>query len=95
MSNSVKESVQQFQVLKELAKQFIELVEERDFVVEYDGYNDRCTEIDDKLIPQIIAQIPPGMMGKFNQLVNSALRIGGNSPDNEPIEKVIDQIQKS
>lgn len=70
MSN-VKESVKQFQALKELVKQFLELVEERDFIVESnDGYNDRCTEIDDKLIPQLLQQIPPGMMGKFNELVN-------------------------
>lgn len=70
MSN-VKKSVKQFQALKELAKQFIELVEERDFIVEFnDGYNDRCTEIDDVLIPQILRQVPSGMMPKFNELVN-------------------------
>ncbi|MFM6211991.1 hypothetical protein [Planktothrix sp.] len=68
---SVKESVQQFQLTKKLAKQFIELVEERDFIVEFnDGYNEKCHEIDDQLIPQIIRQIPSGIMPKFNELVN-------------------------
>lgn len=68
---SVKESVQQFQLTKELAKQFIELVEERDFIVEFnDGYNERCVEIDDVEVPKILNQIPSGMMPKFNELVN-------------------------
>lgn len=67
---SVKESVEQFQVLKELAKQFQDLIDERDFIVDFGEYNDRCTEIDDVLIPQIIKKVPKGMMAKFNELIN-------------------------
>lgn len=57
--------------IKQLAEQFLELITERDCEVDYyGGYNERCYEIDDKLIPQIISQIPSGMMGEFNQLAN-------------------------
>ena len=68
--NNVKESVEQFQVLKELVKQFQDLIDERDFIVDFGEYNERCTEIDDQLIPEIIKKIPSGMMNKFNELVN-------------------------
>lgn len=56
----------------QLADQFLELIEERDFIVEFnDGYNERCYEIDDVLVPQILAQVPQGEMDKFNQLINA------------------------
>lgn len=70
MSN-VEKSVEEFQLTKELAKQFLELIEERDFIVEFnEKYNDRCHEIDDRLIPEILDQVPSGMMAEFNELVN-------------------------
>jgi hypothetical protein len=60
--------------VKELAKEFVELIEERDFIVEFnETYNDRCIEIDDVLIPAIIKQIPQGTMNEFNELINSIL----------------------
>jgi len=65
VEKSVEEST------KELAKQFLELIEERDFIVEFnDGYNDRCAEIDDVEVLKILNQIPSGMIPKFNALVN-------------------------
>ena len=66
VEKSVEEST------KELAKQFLELIEERDFIIEFnDDYNDRCYEIDDRLIPQILDQVPQGEMDQFNQLINT------------------------
>ena len=60
--------------IKQLAERFVELIEERDFIVEFnETYNDRCTEIDDKLIPLIISQVPRGTMEEFNTLINSIL----------------------
>lgn len=68
---SAKESVEQFQVLKELAKQFQDLIKERDQRPYYEHEIDpRCVEIDDVLIPQIIKKVPKGMMAKFNELIN-------------------------
>lgn len=68
--------------IKQLAQQFIELVEERDFIVEFEEeYNDRCHEIDDILIPQIINSIPSALMDDFNKLVNNLLKVRGNSPE--------------
>ena len=59
-------------MIKQLAKDFVELVEERDFIVEFEEeYNDRCYEIDDRLIPQILDQVPQGEMDQFNQLINT------------------------
>ena len=55
----------------QLADQFLELIEERDFIVEFNnGYNERCYEIDDRLIPHVLDQVPQGEMDKFNQLIN-------------------------
>lgn len=56
----------------ELAKQFNELIAERDLIVDFgeDGYNERCTEIDEVLIPAIIKRVPHGEMEKFNELIN-------------------------
>ena len=66
--------------VKQLAERFVELIEERDFIVEFNTsvgiseiYNDRCIEIDDVLIPAIIKQIPQGTMNEFNELINSIL----------------------
>ena len=58
--------------VKQLAEQFNSLITERDLIVDFgeDGYNERCTEIDDKLIPWIIRQVPPGTMNEFNELIN-------------------------
>lgn len=68
---SVKESVEQFQLTNELAKQFRDLIEERDQRPYYEHEIDpRCVEIDDILIPKIIKKIPSGMMNKFNELIN-------------------------
>ncbi|MFM6197057.1 MAG: hypothetical protein ACKPEN_21535 [Planktothrix sp.] len=68
---NVEKSVEEFQLTKELAKQFLGLIEERDFIVEFnDGYNERCAEIDDVEVPKILNQIPSGMIPKFNALVN-------------------------
>lgn len=58
--------------IEQLAKQFIELVKERDSEVDYfGGYNGRCYEIDDKLIPKILDQVPSNEMDRFNQLINA------------------------
>ena len=51
--------------------QFKELIKERDSLIDSEGYNQRCQEIDDQLIPDIINQVPKGMMNQFNQLINS------------------------
>ena len=60
--------------VKQLAKRFVELIEERDFIVEFnETYNDRCIEIDDQEIPLIISQVPRGTMEEFNTLINSIL----------------------
>ena len=60
--------------IKQLAERFVELIEERDFIVEFnETYNDRCTEIDDQEIPAIIKQVPRGTMEEFNTLINSIL----------------------
>jgi len=58
--------------IKQLAKQFNSLIAERDLIVDFGegGYNERCTEIDDVLIPQIIKQVPRGTMNEFNELIN-------------------------
>ena len=58
--------------VKELAERFVELIKERDFIVEFnETYNDRCIEIDDQEIPAIIKQIPKGMKDGFDELINS------------------------
>ncbi len=68
--------------IKQLAKDFVELVEERDFIVEFEEeYNDRCYEIDDILIPRIVNSIPSALMDDFNKLVNAILKARGNSPE--------------
>ena len=68
--------------VKELAERFVELIKERDFIVEFnETYNDRCIEIDDQEIPAIIKQIPKGMKDDFNKLVNAILKARGNSPE--------------
>lgn len=68
--------------VKDLAQQFVELVEERDFIVEFEEeYNDRCHEIDDILIPRIVNSIPSALMDDFNKLVNFQLKVRGNSPE--------------
>lgn len=73
-------------MIKQLAKDFVELVEERDFIVEFEEvYNDRCYEIDDQLIPRIVNSIPSALMDDFNKLVTEILKARGNSPSNEPI----------
>lgn len=60
--------------VKELAERFVELIKERDFIVEFnETYNDRCIEIDDQEIPAIIKQIPKGMKDGFDELINSIL----------------------
>ena len=60
--------------IKQLAERLVELIEERDFIVEFnETYNDRCTEIDDQEIPAIIKQVPRGTMEEFNTLINSIL----------------------
>ena len=60
--------------IKQLAERFVELIEERDFIVEFnETYNDRCIEIDDQEIPLIISQVPRGTMEEFNTLINSIL----------------------
>jgi hypothetical protein len=60
--------------LAELAERFVELIEERDFIVEFnETYNDRCIEIDDQEIPAIIKRVPRGTMKQFNTLINSIL----------------------
>ena len=60
--------------VKQLAERFVELIEERDFIVEFnETYNDRCIEIDDQEIPLIISQVPRGTMEEFNTLINSIL----------------------
>ena len=60
--------------IKQLAERFVELIEERDFIVEFnETYNDRCIEIDDQEIPLIITQVPRGTMEEFNTLINSIL----------------------
>lgn len=69
-------------MIKQLAKDFVELVEERDFIVEFEEeYNDRCYEIDDILIPRIVNSIPSALMDDFNKLVNAILKARGNSPE--------------
>ena len=68
--------------IKQLAKDFVELVEERDFIVEFEEeYNERCYEIDDILIPRIVNSIPSALMDDFNKLVNAILKARGNSPE--------------
>ena len=68
--------------IKQLAKDFVELVEERDFIVEFEEeYNERCYEIDDVLIPRIVNSIPSALMDDFNKLVNAILKARGNSPE--------------
>ena len=58
--------------VEQLATHFIELIEERDFIVEFnEAYNERCYEIDDVLVPQILDQVPQGEMDQFNQLINT------------------------
>lgn len=68
--------------IKQLAQQFVELVEERDFILFFEEeYNDRCYEIDDVLIPRIVNSIPSTLMDDFNKLVNFLLKVRGNSPE--------------
>ena len=68
--------------IEQLATHFIELIEERDFIVEFnEAYNERCYEIDDVLIPRIVNSIPSALMDDFNKLVNAILKARGNSPE--------------
>jgi hypothetical protein len=61
--------------VEKLAKRFVELIEERDRVPYHEHENNpRCREIDDVLIPQIISQVPDGMMNLFNQFVSFIIR---------------------
>lgn len=61
--------------IEKLAKRFVELIEERDRVPYHEHeINHRCREIDDVLIPQIINQVPDGMMNLFNQFVSFIIR---------------------
>jgi hypothetical protein len=59
--------------VEQLAERFINLIIERDLTVAiFDcGYDERCQEIDDKLIPEIIGKIPKKEMDQFNELVNN------------------------
>lgn len=56
---------------QQLANLFVELIKERDFIVDFDKYNERCQEIDDELIPKIIEQVPQGEMDQFNKIINN------------------------
>jgi hypothetical protein len=71
--------------VKQLAERFVELIEERDFIVEFnETYNDRCIEIDDREIPAIIKQASENSipMDEFNLLIHSIFQGRGNSPSN-------------
>ncbi|MFM6214496.1 hypothetical protein, partial [Planktothrix sp.] len=57
-------------ITNDLSNQFIKLIDERDSIIDSEGYNARCEEIDDDLIPQIIKKIPKGKMDLFNKLIN-------------------------
>jgi hypothetical protein len=60
--------------VKELAEEFARLIKERDSIPFHkQETNARCVEIDDKLIPLIISQVPRGTMNEFNELINSIL----------------------
>ena len=78
--------------IKQLAKQFNSLIAERDLIVDFgeDGYNERCTEIDDVLIPQIIKQVPQGTMNEFNTSIHSILESSKQENKIPPLEKDID-----
>ncbi|HEY9865745.1 MAG TPA: hypothetical protein V6D21_16355 [Candidatus Obscuribacterales bacterium] len=75
--------------VKQLAERFVELIEERDFIVEFnDGYNERCTEIDD-VLHTIIKQISSREMEMFNELINEG---GVNQNADEDLKKAITAI---
>ena len=77
--------------VKQLAERFVELIEERDFIVEFnETYNDRCIEIDDQEIPAIIKQASENSipMDEFNTLIHSIFQSRGNSPTNEKENKI-------
>lgn len=77
--------------VKELAERFVELIKERDFIVEFnETYNDRCIEIDDQEIPAIIKQIPKGMKDGFDELINSILVESSIQNKIPPLEEGID-----
>jgi len=57
-------------ITNDLSNQFIKLIDERDSIIDSEGYNARCEEIDDDLIPQIIKKVPKGKMDLFNKLIN-------------------------
>ncbi|MFM6451586.1 MAG: hypothetical protein ACKPH7_07230 [Planktothrix sp.] len=57
-------------ITNDLSNQFIKLIDERDSIIDSEGYNARCEEIDDDLIPQIIKKIPKWKMDLFNKLIN-------------------------
>ncbi len=60
--------------VKELAKEFARLIQERDSIPFHkQETNDRCIEIDDREIPAIIKRVPRGKMKEFNTLINSIL----------------------
>lgn len=60
--------------VKELAKEFARLIQERDSIPFHKHENNpRCIEIDEVEIPQIIKQVPSGSMKEFNELINSIL----------------------
>jgi hypothetical protein len=60
--------------VKELAKEFANLIQERDSIPFYEQEtNARCVEIDEVLIPAIIKRVPRGTMKEFNTLINSIL----------------------
>ena len=57
--------------VKELAKEFARLIQERDSIPFHKHENNpRCIEIDEVEIPRIINQIPKGRTNRFNQLIN-------------------------
>ncbi|MFM6194490.1 MAG: hypothetical protein ACKPEN_07795 [Planktothrix sp.] len=57
-------------ITNDLSNQFIKLIDERDSIIDSEGYNARCETIDDDLIPQIIKKVPKGKMDLFNKLIN-------------------------
>jgi hypothetical protein len=57
--------------LEQLAKEFKQLIKERDQLPYHEHENNpRCIEIDEVEIPRIINQIPKGRTNRFNQLIN-------------------------
>ena len=77
--------------VKELAEEFARLIQERDSIPFHkQETNARCVEIDDKLIPLIISQVPRGKMEEFNTLINSILTESSQENKIPPLEEGID-----